>query len=206
MHVTEPADATKTPAEALSAEEVPVAGTADPGEAEATVKGSPEAAWSSGQRLRPGALRSLVHGWLAERPGQEFTPTRIGKKLGRSTGAVGNALATMTDQGEVVQTSRKPRRYALAEGGDQAATTQCPNPSESGERRFSVVLGHVSDRLRISSVMGCPRQRTWPVSGSSTPRMMRMAVVLPAPLGPTNPNSWPSATVNDRSSRATTSP
>jgi hypothetical protein len=42
--------------------------------------------------------------------------------------------------------------------------------------------------------------------GSSTPRMMRMAVVLPAPLGPTNPNSWPSATVHDRSSRATKSP
>jgi hypothetical protein len=30
--------------------------------------------------------------------------------------------------------------------------------------------------------------------------MMRVAVVLPAPLGPTNPNSCPSATVKERSS------
>jgi hypothetical protein len=69
-------------------------------------------------------LRALVHGWLAERPGQEFTPARIGKELGRSAGAVGNALATMTDQGEVIQTSSKPRRYALAEGEDQAGATR----------------------------------------------------------------------------------
>ena len=41
--------------------------------------------------------------------------------------------------------------------------------------------------------------------GRQRPGMMRMAVVLPAPLGPTNPNSWPSATVHDRSSRATKS-
>jgi hypothetical protein len=30
--------------------------------------------------------------------------------------------------------------------------------------------------------------------------MIRMAVVLPAPLGPTKPNICPSATVNERSS------
>jgi hypothetical protein len=61
-------------------------------------------------------------------------------------------------------------------------------------------------RRRVCSSIGLPRQRTWPASGSSTPRMIRMAVVLPAPLGPTNPNIWPSSTVNDRSSSATRSP
>ncbi|HEV8165126.1 MAG TPA: MarR family transcriptional regulator [Actinomycetota bacterium] len=131
--VDEPAGTTETPAETPSAEAVPpVAGTSDTGEAEATAAAAPDATQPSGKskdsgsgpRLRPGALRSLVHGWLAERPGQEFTPTRIGKELGRSAGAVGNALATMTDQGEVVQTSRKPRMYALAEGGDQAGETR----------------------------------------------------------------------------------
>ncbi len=76
----------------------------------------PEGGATNSPRLRPGALRALVHAWLAERPGQEFTPTRIGKELGRSAGAVGNALATMADQGEVIQTSQKPRRYAIAEG------------------------------------------------------------------------------------------
>ena len=77
-------------------------------------------------RLRTGALRSLVHDWLAARPGQEFTPTRIGKELGRSAGAVGNALATMTDQGEVVQTSHKPRRYTIAKGRGHADATRRP--------------------------------------------------------------------------------
>src|SRR6266545_1061173 len=77
----------------------------------------------SSQRLRPGELRALVHAWLAERPGQEFTPTKIGKELGRSPGAVGNALATMTDAGEVTKTSTKPRKYMLASQPSEAAET-----------------------------------------------------------------------------------
>lgn len=78
-----------------------------------------------GPRLRPGALRGLVGAWLAERPGQSFGPTQIAKELGRSAGAVGNALGTMADHGQVVQTSRKPRRYAIAKRtGEQAATTR----------------------------------------------------------------------------------
>jgi hypothetical protein len=36
--------------------------------------------------------------------------------------------------------------------------------------------------------------------------MIRMVVVLPAPLGPTKPNSCPGSTVNDKPSSATTSP
>jgi DNA-binding transcriptional MocR family regulator len=132
--VDEPAATTETPAEASSGEAVPpVAGTPDTHEAEAAVATSQSVsdadqpageATGGGPRLRPGALRALVHAWLAERPGQEFTPTRIGKELGRSAGAVGNALATMTDHGEVVQTSRKPRRYALAEDTAQAGATR----------------------------------------------------------------------------------
>jgi hypothetical protein len=115
----EPADTTGTPAEASSAE-ASVAASRSASDTDQHAGG----AGGSGTRLRPGALRSLVHAWLAERPGQEFSPTRIGKELGRSAGAVGNALATMTDQGEVVQTSRKPRRYAIAEGGDQVGATR----------------------------------------------------------------------------------
>jgi DNA-binding transcriptional ArsR family regulator len=84
-------------------------------EAEATTTDAAEPAskGSSSQRLRPGALRTLVHAWLAERAGKEFTPTKIGKELGRSAGAVGNALATMTDAGEVTQTSAKPRMFCI---------------------------------------------------------------------------------------------
>jgi len=79
---------------------------------------------SSNPRLRPGALRALVHDWLAARPGQEFTPTKIGKELGRSAGAVGNALATMTDAGEVTQTSTKPRTYTVSSQPGGAAETK----------------------------------------------------------------------------------
>jgi DNA-binding transcriptional MocR family regulator len=78
---------------------------------------------TAGPRLRPGELRSLVHAFLAERLGQELTPTKIGKELGRSAGAVGNALATMTDAGEVIQTSVKPRKYMLASQPSGAAET-----------------------------------------------------------------------------------
>ena len=78
---------------------------------------------SGRSRLRSGELRTLVHAWLAGRPGQEFTPTKIGKELGRSAGAVGNALATMTDAGEVTQTSSKPRKYTLATPPGEAADT-----------------------------------------------------------------------------------
>ncbi len=121
--VDEPAATSETPAGASSAEAVPAAAdTPDTGEAGAAVATNRSAsdadqpageATGGGPRLRPGALRALVHAWLAQRPGQEFTPTRIGKELGRSAGAVGNALATMTGQGAVVQTQAKPRMFCI---------------------------------------------------------------------------------------------
>jgi DNA-binding MarR family transcriptional regulator len=79
---------------------------------------------AAGSRLRPGELRSLIHTFLAKRPGQQLTPTRIGKELGRSAGAVGNALATMTDAGEVTQTSAKPRKYMLPAQPSKTTGTQ----------------------------------------------------------------------------------
>src|SRR3954466_9526324 len=51
-----------------------------------------------------------------------------------------------------------------------------------------------------------PRQRTVPASASSTPRTMRIAVVLPAPFGPTKPNIWPGATEKETPSSAVRSP
>jgi DNA-binding transcriptional MocR family regulator len=88
--------------------------------ATASEAGAQPADQAAGPRLRPGELRSLVLAWLAGRPGQELTPTKIGKELGRSAGAVGNALATMTDAGEVVQTSAKPRKYMAASNPSEA--------------------------------------------------------------------------------------
>jgi hypothetical protein len=42
--------------------------------------------------------------------------------------------------------------------------------------------------------------------GRASPRITRMVVDLPAPLGPTNPVTCPGVTVNDRPSTATVGP
>lgn len=65
-------------------------------------------------RLARGQLRSLVADRLAGEPDREFTPSRLGGLLGRSAGAVGNALARMVENGQAVQTSVSPRRYRHA--------------------------------------------------------------------------------------------
>jgi hypothetical protein len=46
-----------------------------------------------------------------DRPGEEHSPSAIGRALGRSSGAVGNALVRLTIDGTVTETSAKPRRY-----------------------------------------------------------------------------------------------
>jgi DNA-binding transcriptional MocR family regulator len=69
----------------------------------------------SAPRLGNGALRDLVRRYLAERPGQEFTPHQIAKALGgRSAGAVSNALTSKAVQHDIIQTSTQPRRYMIA--------------------------------------------------------------------------------------------
>ena len=62
-------------------------------------------------RLRNGQLRTMVARVLADNPGDEFTPRGIAETLGRSSGAVGNALAALTGGGYAEQTSTKPLRY-----------------------------------------------------------------------------------------------
>src|SRR3984885_8129406 len=47
---------------------------------------------------------------------------------------------------------------------------------------------------------------TVPAGALSRARITRIVVVLPAPLGPRKPVTWPARTVNDKSSTATRSP
>ncbi|MCA1229952.1 hypothetical protein [Saccharopolyspora sp. 6M] len=70
------------------------------------------------ERLAPGALHGLVEDFLREHPGDEFGPSKIGKELSRSSGAVNNALEKMTEKGVVVKTREAPKRFMLAEPGD----------------------------------------------------------------------------------------
>ncbi|WP_157187428.1 hypothetical protein [Nocardia vinacea] len=65
-------------------------------------------------RLPAGALRGQVEDFLRDHPGEEYTPHQIGKVLERSSGAVHNALVTLTKGGTARQTSTAPKRFTLA--------------------------------------------------------------------------------------------
>ncbi|HUY44210.1 MAG TPA: hypothetical protein VMV92_00570 [Streptosporangiaceae bacterium] len=75
---------------------------------------------------RPGQLRDLVAAHLAANPAAEFTPHAIGRVLGRSSGAVANALDRLTALGQARLTTDKPRRYQ-----NQAAASSTPAPAET---------------------------------------------------------------------------
>jgi nitric oxide reductase NorQ protein len=67
---------------------------------------------SPGSRLPNGELRRQVAEVLTRRAGEELTPRAIATALGgKSCGAIGNALATLADEGHAEQTSTKPIRY-----------------------------------------------------------------------------------------------
>jgi biotin operon repressor len=62
-------------------------------------------------RLGSGKLREMVLDHLREHADQEFTPTALGRLLGRSSGAIGNACEKLAGEGVIAQTSPKPRRF-----------------------------------------------------------------------------------------------
>ena len=65
-------------------------------------------------RLKPGALRHMTEDYLRMHPGEAFGPTHIGRALGRSQGAVNNALEALAAAGTVVKTQAAPKRFAIA--------------------------------------------------------------------------------------------
>ena len=64
-------------------------------------------------RLGRGALAAMVRDYLAARPTEAFGPAALGKALGRSQGAVSNALAAMAERNEAVLVAERPRRYRI---------------------------------------------------------------------------------------------
>lgn len=54
--------------------------------------------------------------YLAARPSEDLGPTQVGKALGRSQGAVSNALARLESSGVVSLVSESPRRYRISAG------------------------------------------------------------------------------------------
>src|SRR5487761_1556851 len=75
-------------------------------------------------RLGNGQLRRQVAEWLAARPGPH-TVGEIAKDLGRSAGAVGNALTTLADRAEAARIAGKPLRYE-ANSATAAAAAAIP--------------------------------------------------------------------------------
>lgn len=71
------------------------------------------AAEPGGERLGRGALGALVREYLATRPDEDLGPTQVGKALGRSQGAVANALARLEAAGEARLVTVSPRRYRI---------------------------------------------------------------------------------------------
>jgi DNA-binding MarR family transcriptional regulator len=52
--------------------------------------------------------------YLATHPGEEIGLTGIGRALGRSQGAVSNALSRLVEAGHAQLTGKAPRRYRYA--------------------------------------------------------------------------------------------
>jgi nitric oxide reductase NorQ protein len=86
-----------------------------------------------GGRLGNGQLRRQVAEWLAARPGPH-TVGEIAKDLGRSAGAVGNALTTLADRAEAARITGKPLRYEANSATAAAAaaiTPKAPAPPKA---------------------------------------------------------------------------
>ena len=76
-------------------------------------------------RLGNGQLRRQGAEWLAARPGPH-TVGEIAKDLGRSAGAVGNALTTLADRAEASRLAGKPVRYEANSATAAAAAAIAP--------------------------------------------------------------------------------
>ena len=92
---------------------------ATPVQAPATTAGSTNR--SGTKRLAAGALQGLVQDYLSEHPG-EHGPTAIGHALGRSSGAIANALKRLAAGGWAELANDRPLRYRHAERPDVVAT------------------------------------------------------------------------------------
>jgi hypothetical protein len=73
-------------------------------------------------RLAPGGLRDLVLSHLRAHAGEGFGPSQLGKVLGRSAGAINNALERLAKDGAVAKTVEAPKRFSAKPTGDAAST------------------------------------------------------------------------------------
>jgi nitric oxide reductase NorQ protein len=80
-------------------------------------------------RLGPGELRRQVAGCLAADPAAAHTPGAIARSLGRSAGAVGNALTTLAGRKEAERLAGRPVRYRATPATASAASATPAAPA-----------------------------------------------------------------------------
>jgi nitric oxide reductase NorQ protein len=80
-------------------------------------------------RLGQGELRRQVATRLAADPAAAHTPGAIARSLGRSSGAVGNALTTLAGRGEAERIAGRPVRYRATPATASAASASPAAPA-----------------------------------------------------------------------------
>ena len=87
-------------------------------------------------RLGQGELRRRVAAHLAGDPAVASTPTAIARALGKSAGAVGNALTTLAARGEAERIPGAPARYRATPATAAATAATMPaRPARRGSAR-----------------------------------------------------------------------
>lgn len=109
----EPADSPQSTALAAdsAASATGTAAPADAGTLSITASQADQAESATSPRLAKGGLRALVIDYLTAHPDEEMTAPAIGKSLGRSSGAVANALDTLVKSGQAELTCERPRKF-----------------------------------------------------------------------------------------------
>jgi len=108
-------------------------------------------------------------------------------------------------EAEALQPARG-RRARVRAGHAVQLTEVAQLVGQAHLRVQATLLGHVADLPATVERQRHPAESHLARVGGQHASMMRIVVVLPAPLRPTNPKSSPADTSRERSSTATTSP
>ncbi|MEV7042868.1 hypothetical protein [Amycolatopsis sp. NPDC051061] len=114
------------PAEVVPAPSASVDGGAQSPDPVSAGTTSADAAPADKDRLPKGGLRAIVEEYLTQHPGESFGPAKIGKDLGRSGGAVNNALEALVTTSYAIKTCEAPKRFAINPDKVDAPSTAEP--------------------------------------------------------------------------------
>src|SRR6266545_5277632 len=212
---------TRSPEAAASSSPTPVSATSRPRPMTtrwSAVSSSSLIRWLETNTARPRAASSLA------KPLNQRMPSGSRPLTGSSNSSTGgspSSAAAMPSRCRMPSEKPPVRRRATV-ASPTVSSTSCTRrrgrpPACASHSRWSQARRPGCSAVASSSaptsrsglrslVYGLPPTRALPASAASSPRIRRMVVDLPAPLGPTNPVTRPGGTVNERSSTATVRP